>query len=295
MQLVTAWSQTFLASMLSGQKLSDGKSLGGTGRLTQARIDAMQMFYGKALRGNKGNPAAMSKSTWAILYHYSQPADHSFCPAGDDSWCKWQQDKASGNSTYIPLKDPLPPAVVDKIKPIFRDLADIRLLENCSRCLTQNANESLHSLIWSLAPKEVFKSPNEVETAIGLGCMFFNQGKSASIQRVYGALDPPLRLTPRSQTILRDLDEERVRKADHKEKPETKQARYKRKHSRLVRLNAFARKEGPSYQSGQFHERSNAAQVGGQLAREKPKCKNCGQPRKGHPRGKCPEQASDSE
>lgn len=74
------------------------------------------------------------------------------------------------SSNICGIEDPLPPVVVERIRPIFKDLADLRLLENCTRCLTQNANESLHSVIWSLAPKEEYKSANEV--AVGLGCMF---------------------------------------------------------------------------------------------------------------------------
>ena len=38
----------------SGKKLEDGKGIGGRGRLTAVRIDAMQNFYGKAIRDNKG-------------------------------------------------------------------------------------------------------------------------------------------------------------------------------------------------------------------------------------------------
>ena len=38
-------------------------------RLTLARIDAIQNFFGKAIRKNKGNPQNMAKAIWAILDH----------------------------------------------------------------------------------------------------------------------------------------------------------------------------------------------------------------------------------
>jgi hypothetical protein len=38
-----------------GKKLSDGKSIGGKGRLTDKIINRMQNFYGRAIRENKGN------------------------------------------------------------------------------------------------------------------------------------------------------------------------------------------------------------------------------------------------
>ena len=44
-----------------GKKLVDGKGSSGKGRLTLARIDAIQNFFGKAFSKNKGNPQNMAK------------------------------------------------------------------------------------------------------------------------------------------------------------------------------------------------------------------------------------------
>ena len=44
-----------------GKKLSDGKTVGGKGRLTGKVIDKMQNYYGKAIRGNKGDLNGMKK------------------------------------------------------------------------------------------------------------------------------------------------------------------------------------------------------------------------------------------
>ena len=51
---------------LTGKKLSDGKGLGRKGRLTTARIDTLQNFYGLTIRNNKGNSEAMSKAETLI-------------------------------------------------------------------------------------------------------------------------------------------------------------------------------------------------------------------------------------
>jgi len=56
--------------------VEDGGTLSGTGRLTIARIDTIQSFYGQAIRENKDEPKAMSKATHAILKH---------CPTGRNS------------------------------------------------------------------------------------------------------------------------------------------------------------------------------------------------------------------
>ena len=56
------------------------------------------------------------------------------------------------------IKDPLPPVVVDVTKPVFDKLGDESFLGGCERCATQNANESLHHVIWGFAPKDQFTS-----------------------------------------------------------------------------------------------------------------------------------------
>ena len=50
-----------------GVLLSDGKGVGGSGRLTDPVIDRMQTAYGYAIRKNKGDPEASCKVIWAKL------------------------------------------------------------------------------------------------------------------------------------------------------------------------------------------------------------------------------------
>ena len=99
--------KTCIFFSLIGKKLSDGKGLGGKGRLTTARIDTLQNFYGLAIRNNKGNIEAMSKATMAILDHYKEDKLHEHCPPGKESWCSFQRDVATGSSFNKPIKNPL--------------------------------------------------------------------------------------------------------------------------------------------------------------------------------------------
>jgi hypothetical protein len=58
------WAQLFETSGSSqyrGQKLSDGKTTGGQGRLTNSLINSLQDYYGDAIRRNKGNLEQMNK------------------------------------------------------------------------------------------------------------------------------------------------------------------------------------------------------------------------------------------
>ncbi|KAK3745837.1 hypothetical protein QZH41_004305 [Actinostola sp. cb2023] len=90
-----------------GKKLADGKGLSMASRLTMARVDTFQNFYGRAIRDNKHDAKAMSKATMAILKHYSSYLDnlqHDDCPEGPSSWCSFQRDLANGTSKIHFLK-----------------------------------------------------------------------------------------------------------------------------------------------------------------------------------------------
>ncbi|CAH3034541.1 unnamed protein product [Pocillopora meandrina] len=98
---------------------------------------------------------AMKKNIIAILHHCVNSTDnakqHRFCPPGDSSWCKWQQDQATGTSTYKG-DDCLPEVFVETLKPTFVSLSDSKLLERCVRGKTQNPNESINAMVWVRVP-----------------------------------------------------------------------------------------------------------------------------------------------
>lgn len=49
--------------------LSDGKGIGGSGRLTNEEMDRLQNYYGKAIRENLGSEEDMERAIWATLNH----------------------------------------------------------------------------------------------------------------------------------------------------------------------------------------------------------------------------------
>ena len=209
-----------------GKKLEDGLGLGGKGRLTIERINTLQNFYGKAIRDNIGSAADMSKATHAILKHYSSTLDnpkHEDCPEGPDSWCSYNRDKTS----HVPIKNPLPQAVVNVIQPVFDRLGDEQFLVGCEKCLTQNANESLHHVIWSIAPKEQFTSQQENKLAISLGVMIFNNGFEVTLTDLMNRLSIPV--TSSMKATWQTIDKERVNSCDYKMKKAVKLSRKKRK------------------------------------------------------------------
>lgn len=77
------------------KKLDDGKTIGGVGRLTNKEIDQLQIYYGLAIRRNKGSVGAMKNDIKAILHHRRSTdakPKHEYCPKGEESWCGYQRD-----------------------------------------------------------------------------------------------------------------------------------------------------------------------------------------------------------
>ena len=84
-------------------KLSDGKPLGGKGRLTENTVNTLQNAFCMAVRQNTNSVYAMKNAIAALLHHYScketEEKRHHFCPR-EHSWCKYQSDKVTGRDTY---------------------------------------------------------------------------------------------------------------------------------------------------------------------------------------------------
>ncbi|EFN61675.1 hypothetical protein EAG_12982, partial [Camponotus floridanus] len=107
---------------------------------------------------------AMESAIWATYNHYSSTDEaphHEKCPPGSDSWCEWQRayaalpkDKKNEIVDFKHTYEPLPPDVLEAIKPIYVDLSKRELLDRCVGGFTQNNNES-YQLIWKISPKSL--------------------------------------------------------------------------------------------------------------------------------------------
>ena len=169
-----------LRTQYRGKKLQDGKILTGARRLTERQIDTLQIYFGIAIRENKGNLLGMQRSVMAALYLVSstdEEPNHSFCPDGPNTWCKYNLDP----STYK-HRHGLPQAVVDMIEPIFSELADSDLFCKCLHGQTQNNDESINNMIWKYCPKEVFVSRPVVSDAAHFAVAVFNDGNDAFVK-----------------------------------------------------------------------------------------------------------------
>ena len=132
-----------------------------------------------------------------------------------------------------------------------QSLASLELLRHCSRCLTQNANESFHHLLWNLAPKEQFNSSKEIMLAVEMARMYWNQGRfSANMTFLsFAGLNPSVR----AETCFRRQDALRIYKANYTPPPDKVE---ERRHRKAAKRN-LGFKADPHYQSGQYHSGGN--------------------------------------
>ncbi|GFV08040.1 uncharacterized protein TNCV_1046691 [Trichonephila clavipes] len=166
-------------------KLSDGKSIGGKGRLTDRMIDLITTYYGNAIRQNKTCLSDMRKAVWAVYFHIRSSDEeplHSFCPVGLNSWCKYQNQVVEGSVETFRHSNKLPVAVMDAIKPVFNDLSQPKLLQKCLGGKTQNNNESINSLIWKLCPKTLGCGRKIVDISTNEAIVIFNDGNQGRLK-----------------------------------------------------------------------------------------------------------------
>ena len=102
--------------------LSNGKPIGGKGRLTDQMINKLQNYVGIAIRQSKGKTVhELKKAIGTVLFHCSEASNlntrHQMYPRSSESWGKFQADKI--NNTGLHKNKPgLPSVIRDAIKPV---------------------------------------------------------------------------------------------------------------------------------------------------------------------------------
>ena len=245
-------------------KLEDGKPIGGRGRLTESKIKQLQKYYDLAIRQNtlsKSNPSdrevdmsvyAMKKNIVAILNHSVVLTDaakqHRFCPLGESFWCKWQQDFATGTSTYK-ADDCLPEVFLEILKPTFMTLSDTKLLERCVRGTTQNPNECMNSMVWVRCPKHKHHGAKVVRCAAASAVCHFHRGAESRKIIMEKLCIPGGTHTSHAFGLK---DRKRLQKADIQATEKEKKRRQGIQLLRTRREEALREIEGVTYEAGGF-------------------------------------------
>lgn len=207
---------TALRNLVARHKGGASETLGGRGRLTGDLITKLSSYYGWALKSHKGDVEDMHRAVMATYYHITSndsESNHSLCPTGPDSWCRQNAAAAKGEPTPRHHYN-LPQHVCKALLPVYERLSEKGLLERCQRGKTQNSNESLHSVIWALAPKQRHASLFAVEAAVAEAVMKFNCG---NLRTSTGILDE-LNLNATLPSIRRMTEKDRRRVADSNRK-----------------------------------------------------------------------------
>ena len=135
----------------------------------------------------------MKKNILATLHHSvkaeNQAKQHRYCPPGEKSRCKWQQDLATGTSTYKG-DDCLPELFLELLRPTFMALSETKLLERCVLGATQNRNECINSLVWVRCPKHKHHGAKVIRCGVASAVLHFHRGAS-SRERVMKRLSIP--------------------------------------------------------------------------------------------------------
>ena len=150
--------------------------------MTQDRTMVFQNYYRFAVMNNIGHSIEMRRAIWATLFHCvstDKDPQHHKCPDGPDSWCFY--NKAIATKAPLPshvgnVRYPLDAAVAKEMVPIYDRLSDENLIQRMQKGKTQNANESLHNVIWGRCPKTVFVGHRKLHGAVASAIAAFNEG-----------------------------------------------------------------------------------------------------------------------
>lgn len=233
-------------------KCSEGKPIGGKGRLTDKLIEKFTVYYGNAIRQHKNSLSDMRKAVWAIYFHTrssdSEPL-HSFCPTGNESWCRYNKAIASGIVEQFVHKNILPNSTMDVMKPIFNDLSHPKLLSRCLGGKTQNNNESINSLIWKLCPKIQGAGKRIVEISTNEAVILFNDGNRGKIKVMeeFGLI-----VGTHARACFSELDQRRIATSNIRYLQSTKEARKSKRMKEKAENENFLLEEGDVYSAGAF-------------------------------------------
>ncbi|CAF2715562.1 unnamed protein product [Rotaria sp. Silwood2] len=206
----TSTSTTKFASSLYSKKqpdtrrqlLDDNQKWGGKNdRMTQSMMEKLSSAYVLAIRkagelaaDKKLNEALniMQKSCRAAFYHYIKTVDnneeqqHQFCPKTEDTWCAYHKKKLTPtrNDDKAQKKknqEFLAPIFRNVLQPMIDTLTSKELLRRCLHGLTQNSNESLNSIVWSILAKSKHHGFRSVRGGAALAAIFFNNGRRSLV------------------------------------------------------------------------------------------------------------------
>ena len=237
---------------LGKQKKLGGK---GHGRLTKEKAIKFQHYYRWAIVNNVGNQDAMREAIWASLFHCmstDEAPQHHRCPTGPNSWCFYQKAVATDTDTpphNTHIKYPLATSVAQEMIPIYERMSDANLLKRMEKGKTQNANECLHSVIWSRCPKTVFIRKEKLHGAAAAAIAVFNEG-AIQLTQVMDRL--AIETNQIHNLLMEEIDQKRIQRANKASSANVRKERADRWVKKRQQRATQEAAEGTTYAAGGF-------------------------------------------
>lgn len=233
-------------------------TLGGKayGSLKGITIDKLTQYYRNAVIKNLEDIKLMKTAIFATLDHCRSTDTtplHQNCPTGENSWCFYQRDIANNS---VPrkhqdcIKTPINDTVYKHLLPLYNRLSSDDLLKRCSSGKTQNANESLHAVIWSKCPKTIFTGLKKLQALVAEGVCLYNEGHLQTMTKLYTktGISPGINMVH----LARKKDTHRLSLRNERDSEKYKNYRKLFKSAQLREEEQKKEKEGVSYGSGAF-------------------------------------------
>ena len=189
---------------------------------------------------------AMQTEIMAGLYHCLKIPDkerHKYCP--NNSWCRYKKK--------IPCPDKphhLDPVFEKHLQPIYERLSDPALLARCLPGFTQNANESVNSLLCIRCPKHKWHGRKRIELATASATLHFSTGATAK-HEVMARAGLAVGTHTRRESSRRDSG--RIKKAEQRILDQHKKYRVARRQAKQRDEEQRRQKEGTTYGAGAFN------------------------------------------
>ena len=221
--------------------------------LTDAFCSRIASMYQLAVKHHVGCVDLILQSIRAIPFHYSATDetaadDHSKCPQGAKSWCKYQAAIARG---VISPKHPnyLGPEAVNLVLEVFDKFNYDKpfFIEQIAEGLTSNHNEALHNVLFTMVPKTDAISYDTMCLGSALAVIRYNGGLG-DVLPVFEFLG--IHDVAAITELFRELDEKRVIKSYSI--PAKQSKRFMDRQSRGRKVTEQKQKHGIGYESGKF-------------------------------------------
>ena len=226
-------------------------------KLPEWKADYIAANYSTVILQNRGTtPDKLSRALRLLLDHAA--GNHSGCPTGENTWCRWNKPSTSttpANLTTFTTMD------IQKVQEAFNTYATTEFCSHLTLGLTQNANESLHNMIWSLCSKNKYVSPQSIRISTAIAVLNFNEGELSLFGIMYDlGLAPSLQVYKSISNRVHKLESSRT----SKRKSNFQRRRRRMKLVKQYREKALLKSEGGgSYRGGHYGAENTQSKMRG--------------------------------